>query len=346
MIDYNAISIAILPHLESILQSFGINYTKHSNRLTFPCPLHNSSKNDSISLYTTPSQKGYVGNWVCFTNNCHEEWGRSILGLIRGLLSSSKVITWKEVIKWCQQYIDKPLEEYNIDVDKYKFVQTVNTINKFATYKFEMDREFFRDKVDIPAQYFVNRGFSSYLLDKYDVGLCTDKDKSFYNRVLVPIYDPNHKKIVSVLARSIHNKCNLCGNYHDGNCKDNPKWLNAGFVGNLLYNYWFSKNYIRNSGTCIMVEGCGDVWKLEEAGIYNSVALCSNKLTYNQQMILEKSGATRIILALDSDEKGREGAEKIIEKLQRSYKIINIVPEEKDIGDMSIDEIKKMFHII
>lgn len=343
--DFNAISQLLLPHIENILQLHNIPYTIYWNRISLSCPLHGSDKKESLCIFTKQSYKGLIGNWCCYTNNCHIEYGRSLLGFIRGLLSSKEKRSIHDTIEWCKRYIDGNLEDYRIDINKQNFIQISNTVNAYSTYKFQIDREFFRERIIIPPDYYLNKGYERYLLDKYDVGICNDQSKPFYLRYLVPLYDNKHSKIVAVLARSPYNKCNICDNFHSPEkCNDNPKWLNAGYTGNILYNYWFSKNHIRNNGEIIIVEGCGDVWKLEQAGIYNSVALCSNKLTYQQQLILEKSGATKVILALDSDEKGQEGKEQIKKKLWRLFSIDEIIPPEKDIGDMNINDIRKLFN--
>lgn len=341
--DFNAISQVILPHLEDILLQFNIKYTSHWNRLSMKCPIHEGNKEDALCIFIKPSYKGLLGNWICYTNGCQNEWGRHLIGFIRALLSSKKKKTIKETIDWCRKYLDGDPLEYSVDLDKQNFIRLTNTLNYYNKYKFQIDRSFFRSRIIIPPEYYLNKGYSKYILDKYDVGVCNDPSKPFYKRFLVPLYDQKHSNIVAVLARSPYNKCSICNEFHEGECKTSPKWLNSGFTGGILYNYWFSKNHIRNKGECIIVEGCGDVWKLEQSGIYNSVALCTNNITYAQQVILEKSGATKLILALDSDEKGQEGKEKIKRKLGRYYNIDELKLPKKDFGEMTEEEIKSIF---
>jgi len=189
----------------------------------------------------------------------------------------------------------------------------------------------------------VNRGWSQEILDKYDVGLCTDPRKPMYNRVVVPIYDDKHSWCVGVTGRSIFTKCEKCGLYHDGHCPDKQnahhfsKWRNSDNFArdSYLYNFWYAKNSISREGVAVIVEGPGEVWRLEEAQIHCGLGVFGSSMTDRQQVILEKSGAMTIIVLMNNDEAGKLGAQKIKENLYRSYRLVFPTIPTNDLGELS-----------
>lgn len=171
-------------------------------------------------------------------------------------------------------------------------------------------------------------------------------------RVVVPVYDDSGKFMVAYTGRSIYTKCAKCLAYHapqdkciiDDYVHLHSKWKNQADnpISQYLYNYWNAKKYIVESKTVILVEGPGDVWKLEEAGIHNSVAIFGLELYDSQQIILESSGAMTAVLLLDNDEPGRNATIKLKEQLRRCYKIVVPSLPAKDIGEISISDIQKL----
>ena len=137
--------------------------------------------------------------------------------------------------------------------------------------------------------------------------------------------------------------CGECKNYHnpDKECSIFPKWKHtAGFnKQNCLYNYWYAKQYILESNAIILVESPGNVWRLEEAGIHNAVAIFGTALNDNQKKLIDESGAMSIVCLLDNDEAGRKGMEKIQEQCSKMYRLYFPNIDENDIGDMKIDKV-------
>lgn len=189
---------------------------------------------------------------------------------------------------------------------------------------------------------FVKRGWSKEVLDKYDVGLCVDPKKPMCNRVVVPVYDDKHSWCVGVTGRSIFDKCQKCGLYHDGNCPEKKhsfhfsKWRNSDNFAreSYLYNYWYAKDIISREGVAAIVEGPGEIWRLEEAGIRCGLGVFGSTLTDRQQVILEKSGAMTVIVLMNNDEAGKLGSQKIQEALHRSYRLVFPKIPTNDLGDL------------
>ena len=166
-------------------------------------------------------------------------------------------------------------------------------------------------------------------------------------RIVVPIYDDNHDYMIGCTGRSIFDKCGLCSSFHQtGNdCPEDrhmyPKWKHShNFKSqNTLYNIWYAKEYIQKTSSVILVESPGNVWRLEEAGIHNSVALFGCNLSDRQKIILDSSGAMSIIVLTDNDEAGQKAAEMIKQKCSNTYRIYIPTISKSDVGEMSIEEI-------
>jgi DNA primase len=167
---------------------------------------------------------------------------------------------------------------------------------------------------------------------------------------VVPIYDNDYKFMVGCTGRSIYEKCNTCKSHHDPaeNCPDKekawlyPKWKhNADFKSqNHLYNFWFAKEYILKSGIAIIVESPGNVWRLEENGIHNSVAIFGSSMSDRQKILLDSSGAMSLIVLTDNDEAGRKAAEQIKSKCQNTYRVFIPNISKADVGEMNSEEIQ------
>lgn len=206
-------------------------------------------------------------------------------------------------------------------------------------------RDFYRSKVEIPSSYYLKRGFSIEVLDKYDVGTCKRPKKSLYQRAVVPVYNDSGEIILGFTGRSLFAECSKCNHHHDPDkeCHFFPKWKHtSGFQKeNCLYNYWYAKEHIMKSGVVVIVESPGNVWRLEEAGIHNSVAIFGSYMSANQKKILDASGAFSIVCLLDNDEAGMKGAKKIYDQCSQMYRLYFPEFNANDVADMDIDIVTK-----
>lgn len=205
-----------------------------------------------------------------------------------------------------------------------------------------------RNTLSIPCKYFIKRGYSPTTLDNFDVGMCYNKNSSIYMRAVVPIYDIAGNNLVGYNARSINDKCKICGTFHyyKHPCPRNiaetnfaRKWKNSqGFSsGKTLYNIWNI-----NKNTVIVVEGAGDVWKLYEAGYNNSVALFGCNLTSTHIQQLMSKNVENVVLCLDNDTAGQTAVEKIINQIDMYFNYKVVTPTKKDVGDMDTESIHRM----
>jgi len=350
-------------NIESLFEVLGLDDIKYNGKMYVgSCPIHNGDNNTAFNIY--PHGENYRGNWKCRTHNCDKLFKSSIIGFIRGVLSNQKynwqgdkdkTVSFDETIKFVESFLGKDLNKIKInktEIEKRTFANIIKNIgNVHADIVNKVSRSSVRSSLKMPCEYFINRGYKAEILDKYDVGLCNKPEKEMYNRAVAPIYDLEHKYMVGCTGRSIFNKCDHCESCHDpnSNCPSiedrwkYSKWKHSfQFKSqNHLYNIWSAKSHILKLHQVILVESPGNVWKLEENGIHNAVALFGSNLSDKQKILLDGSGAMTIIVIMDNDDAGQKASEIINSKCKNTYNIVNIKISKPDISDMTNEEIEK-----
>lgn len=349
-------------NIEVLLETLGLEDIQPNGKmLVGNCPIHNGDNKSAFNLY--PDGESYRGNWKCRTHNCEKVFKGSIIGFIRGVLSNQKfgwekngdqTVTFQDTIKFVEAFLGNDISKIKIskkEIEKKNFSCIVKNITSQIEEKnvSKITRKNVRQSLQIPSSYFVSRGFNKDILDSYDIGLCDRVGKEMHNRAVVPIYDHDYRFVIGCSGRSIFDKCKDCNCYHnqtDG-CpvvEDRwkyPKWKhNKDFKSqNHLYNFWKAKKHIADTGKVILVESPGNVWRLEEACIHNSVAIFGSNLSDRQKILLDGSGAMTIITIMDNDDAGRKAAIAINNKCKNTYNIININIAKPDVAEMTIEEI-------
>jgi 5S rRNA maturation endonuclease (ribonuclease M5) len=346
--------------IEDLCEHFNLEYKINSKFISMSCPIHGGDNIGAVNLYHVGDT--YRGNWKCRTHNCEKVFMGSIIGFIRGILSHREkqwtkegddVCSFKEALTYATTFLNTSLKDIKVShhsKDKNLFVSNSKIFsNPKTNHSNVINRNSVRKNLKIPSEYFISRGFSRDILNKYDVGDCVTVGKEMQNRAVVPIYDMDHQHMIGCSGRSIYDKCDSCSSYHDGECpnKDNlwkfSKWKHStGFKSQeCLYNYWYAKDFIKDTGQVILVESPGNVWKLEENNIHNSVGLFGAHITDKQKTILDMSGAMEIIVIMDNDDAGEKARQQIHDKCHRIYNIKNIKVSKNDIAELSNEEIEK-----
>ena len=108
-----------------------------------------------------------------------------------------------------------------------------------------------------------------------------------------------------------------------------------------MYNYHKAKEHIASSGVIILVESPGNVWRLEESGIHNSVGLFGTTLNPPQKHLIDESGALTIVIIMDNDDNdaGQKAAEEIKQQLEKTYRVYIVDINKNDVGEMSTNEV-------
>ena len=349
----NAITNLAVEHIDRFYNYFNVDVEyKNDILIKSSCFIHGGDNPTALNLYYNGDIRVH---YKCRTHQCEDLFGSSLISLIRGALSKRKY-GWKihgdkeasfnETIEFILEFTKQDFDKLkgthaSLDVDKLRFSSLVNSFDIPNEEVQGIEDEYYRASVDIPSQYYLQRDYSIEILDKYGVGTCKRKGKALYQRAVVPIYDDSGKTILGFSGRSIFNQCLKCKHYHDPNkkCGFFPKWKHtSGFKKeNCLYNYWNAKDTILSTGVIVLVESPGNVWRLEEAGIHNSVAIFGAHLSQNQKKIIDSSGAFSIICLLDNDEAGEQGSKKIYEQCSKMYRVYFPKFVGNDIADISDD---------
>lgn len=353
--------------LDDIFEEFAIDVRRAGKLYVGCCPIHGGDNRGAFNLY--PDGHSQRGNWYCKTHQCEKIFLPTIVGLIRGCISAKNGWTkgsntglapFREVVKWCCDFLNVDWDSIKPNFtlsEKKRFNSTVDILLKRQIKEGNgWTREFFRSRVNLPSPFYLSKGFSKKVLEDYDVGesKVTDPNHEMFQRVVVPIFNDSGNSIVGINGRSIWDKCEKCGCYHDPSlsCPTKEyrgaarfsKWrVSGGFnKEDFLYNYWRAKEEIKRTGVIVLVEGPGDVWKAIEAGIKNVVAIMGTSVTDAQQIIIEASGAMTIKDCLDADEAGANASRELEKQFGKMFKIKKIkLPEgKKDFGDMTHEEIK------
>ena len=348
-----ALSKLAAGYIDQIYEYFGIRKS-YTNEILIKsvCPIHGGDNPSALNMYYNGD---YKIHYKCRTHQCEEIFGNSFIQFIRGALSKfnynwesegDKEATFTEAVDFLLKFLDQDfsaLNTENVNIEKMQFGGLVNSLssNKGKTLGITQDQ--YREKVQVPCQYYLDRKFSREVLEEYDVGYCDNKYKPMYQRAVVPIYDNDHKFIVGCTGRSIFPKCKECNNHHEQGkkCRHSPKWLHSkGFQKEKwLYNYWKAKDYILDSGVAILVESPGNVWKLAEAGIHNVVAIFGTAFNNDQKHLLDESGALSIVCLMDNDEAGLKAAEKIEKQCSMLYRLYFPNFDSNDIAELNVDVI-------
>lgn len=344
-IDQNKLKILcdhICDNIYDLLDHFELEYKNNTKFISLHCPIHGGDNATALNIY--PEGDTYRGNWKCRTHKCEEVFKGSIIGFIRGILSRNHygwtnagdtTASFQEAVDFATDFAKLDLQKIKIDKgqkNKHNFVSSVSILNQntqttVIDEKPKITRSSVTKLLNIPSQYFLDRGFSRDILHKYDVGDCMTPGKEMYNRAVVPVYDNTHSFLLGCSGRTTNN--------------ESPKWKHSfGFrAEDCLYNFWYAKQHIKNSREVILVESPGNVWKLEMADIHNSVAMFGSNLTDKQKLLLDTSGAMALIVITDNDDAGELARQQIEKKCAKIYNIKHIRVSTNDIADMSVEEI-------
>jgi len=349
----NELTEVVLDNLEDIYDYFDVEHHRGQKVYFSECFIHGGDNKTALNLYYDAD---YRVHYKCRTHGCEAHFGTSLLSMIRGGLSrikhdwsvpGDKTVSFDETIEFL-------LDRYNLDFNGLKG-QAIDTgnheFNKMVSglsggkVRGTITRDFYRERVEIPSQYYMQRGYGIEVLDDYDIGTCKTYGKPMFNRAVVPVYDDVGETIIGFTGRSVFEQCDKCKSYHDPkkDCHFFPKWRHTkGFEKEkALYNYHKAKDHVISSGVIILVESPGNVWRLEESGVHNSVALFGTSLNPPQRHLIDESGALTVVIIMDNDENqaGQEAAEKIREQLERTYRVYIVDINKNDVGEMSTNEV-------
>lgn len=335
--NYSSDNICI-ENIDNLLQYFELNYSRNRTRITMPCPVHGGDNPGACTIFLDSPP-----NWKCWTHHC-ENQGTSIFSFFKLLLQNKikKEVTNGQFRTWLENKYGPAAKEGRPKLETYDmFKQTIE-------HTFGIERNRIKSYLGTPPQQMLDKGYSTEVLTKYDIFNCNNPKKKMYQRTVVPVYNASHTHVIGCTGRSIFEKCENCRLYHNPKspCPSSPyekvkcsKWINSnGFKKtNLLYNIWFASDHIKETGQIILVESPGNVWKLEQNGIHNSVAIFGSNISDGQLVLIESLPVREIVLLFDNDKAGETCKENSIKLFSRLYNIV--CPE---INYLGTDDISKL----
>tara|TARA_R110000824_G_scaffold218372_1_gene404949 strand:- start:583 stop:1578 length:996 start_codon:yes stop_codon:yes gene_type:complete len=314
--------------LPELLTYFEIDFVEYPNRYAFPCPIHGGDNPEGCSIFTDGmTQKG---NWACWTRHCEEEVANNLFGFVRGCLAYSrdKNVSMNETASFCLHFLKKGIDELNTE-SSVRSTRVLDIFNRKIERKDPIiSRDEIKSKINIPSEYYLSRGYTEDVLNTFDVGECLAKNQPMSGRTVVPVYDEGYN-YVGCVGRSTNDQLK-------------PKWLHSkGFKKTVLYGLNIAKEKILKTKTAILVEGQGDVWRMYESGFTNVVGIFGSSINEDQLILLEQSGALNLVILTDTDDAGNKAYSQIIKKCGRRFNYYRPQISQKDVGEMSIEQIKQ-----
>lgn len=183
--------------------------------------------------------------------------------------------------------------------------------------------------------YWINRGITKETIKIFQGGFCDAGQ--LRNRYVFPILNCR-KEIVGFSGRDTTNFSKI-------------KWKHLGQTDTWCYPTFFNLPFVWQHKQIILIESIGDMLKLWDAGIKNTMVLFGTALGKKRFSFLLKAFPKSIVIALnnDSDENnkvGQRASNKIYKVLNKYFDsdILSIyLPTKKDFGEMNIDEIKDWY---
>ncbi len=356
--------------MEDLIAALGVSLYGSNRFFSGCCPIHGGDNPGAINLYRQGETR--PGYWKCNTRHCNAPsneggFGSTILGFVRGVLSAQKLgwgteqtpdqqrkrpkYDWRKTVDWCCEFIGIKLTDIHVDheeLEKLQFAAGMGLLRKRPEQESKgITRATVQEFLEIPAMYFVEKGYCKETMICYDVGYYNIRSRELSSRAVVPVYDNDHKVAIGFSGRSVFDQCRLCKRWHDGACPSSEKdikfaskWITTFPKENYLYNYWFAKQHIRDCRTMVLCEGPGDIWRLEESGIRIGLGMFGTSLSDAQQIIIEMSGVSNVIILTDNDDAGKEAKTQIANRLKNICRVHIPDFDAHDIGSMTIEQVK------
>ena len=172
------------------------------------------------------------------------------------------------------------------------------------------------DLAGAPLDYLKRRGFDEQVLKQFGVGGNQD-------RIWIPVTLMSGRNVGTI-----------------------TRFLPEFGDNRYMYSYGFEKrNYLFGTScfkycddTVVVVEGSLDCIRMHQIGITNTIAILGNRATSSQISLLKLLG-TRVVLALDNDDAGIQGAKALGRVLQvAGHEVYKLDYDAKDPGELVTPE--------
>jgi DNA primase len=336
-------------NIRLIMKRFKFKGSDYGSRLVGCCPIpHGDGKtpNDNYQAFSWDFERQM---WQCFSNQCHQIHGADVFALIQCV----KKCNFKEAVQWILDFVEKDIDEIKeLDsAEAKRLEQVIRKRSELVRHK-RMEDSLIRHLT--PSTYFKDRGFSDEVIEEFGCGGEWHKAKTYgENRVIVPVYDPIDGHLIAFTCRLLDDS--LIESWR-------PKWCHAlnfaalrkksaertdeerFYASSVLYNLHRASQHMGEPKTIIVTEGPGDVMRMWEAGLRNTVAVLGTNFSKHHRTLLHKVGCQRVIGVLDSDAAGQKASGSLQGKCKDYFDFKSVVlPAGKDPGDHTPAQLRLMF---
>lgn len=274
------------------------------SRLKGLCPFH-AEKTPSFHVLT---DKGF---YYCF--GCHAK------GDIFDFITETQGITFSEALILLGQRVGIEVKPQKPESNQHKDIYEIN----------RLALNYFKNNLKGEAlTYLQQRKLSIKTIEDFELGYAPKqwegllkfalkqgvKQSELLNAGLIlesqqgKVYDRFRHRIMFAIKDSLARVAGFSGRVLDNSL---PKYLNTPETAvfkksQLLYGLDKAKYSIRDSNSCIVVEGYMDALALHQTGFTNSVAALGASITKEQAIQLTRLDTKQLYLAFDADEAGQK----------------------------------------
>ena len=297
-------------------------------------------------------------------------------GTVVTFLMEKEHFSYPEALRWlADKYgieIPAPREQTKEELEKISEKESLFVINEFANSFFQKNLNERKEGKSIGLSYFVERGYSSDIIEKFQLGYCMDKSDDFTKaaldkgykleylskvglsktkeersfdfyrgRVIFPIHSISGR-VLGFGGRTLKSDKKVAKYY---NSPESPIYNKS----EILYGLYFSKGEIIKRDECLLCEGYTDVISLYQAGIHNVVSSSGTSLT-KEQVRLVKRYTQNLTILYDGDTAGIKASFRGIDLILEEGLNVKVVlfPEGEDpdsyAKNHSSEELAEMIH--
>lgn len=320
--DYQKLLEEIKNKLDIVdLISEYINLTKAGQNYRALCPFHNEK---TPSFFISPSKQIFH----CF--------GCGKGGDVVSFLMEYEKISFNEALSILASKVGIELQ-----------IKNQSSIPKDKLYKiYEITANFYSKQLrasERAKKYLKSRGVDSTSIEKFKIGYAPTEKNSLYNylqkegfdeslirisrlinksedffqdRIIIPITDSTGK-VIAFGGRALESQSEI------------PKYINSPDTpifkkGDTIFGLYQAKQYIKEKGYAILMEGYLDVILSHQYKFFNSIAPLGTALTFHQLNKIKRF-TNKILLIFDGDEAGLQATDRSLTPLFQSGFMVKVV---------------------
>lgn len=265
-------------------------------------------------------------------------------GTVVTFLMEKEHFSYPEALRWLADKYgiqipeDKPPTPEELEAISER--ESLHIINEFAQKHFVDTMHKTDEGKTIGLSYFVERGFRTEIIEKFQLGFCSNKSDAFTKAALEKGYKQEYLEKIGLTKtkddrsfdffrgrvmfpiHSVSGRVLGFGGRTLKNDKKVAKYFNSpeSLIYNksqILYGLYFAKSDIIKYDNCYLCEGYTDVISMYQAGIQNVVSSSGTSLT-REQIRLVKRYTNNITILYDGDAAG----------IKASFRGIDLILEE------------------